>query len=95
MWLALFSKSVHYKSVRRKGDGETGPADIEDRLAVPHTKDNSTFAKQQRAELVAAGRLTEDGMVVDRRIEAPRSIASPLTDRGESVSVDYILHGRC
>ncbi|ORX37428.1 hypothetical protein BD324DRAFT_651022 [Kockovaella imperatae] len=52
LWLALFSQAEHFQSIRRKGDGDSGPAEIEDRLAIPHEKDQSEAARRQRGEVV-------------------------------------------
>ena len=52
LWLALFSQAEHFQSVRRKGDADSGPAEIEDRLAVPHAKDMSEAARRERGELI-------------------------------------------
>lgn len=51
LWLALFSLAEHFQSVRRKGDGDSGPAEVEDRLALPHEKDVSEAARRERGEL--------------------------------------------
>ncbi|RXK39248.1 hypothetical protein M231_03468 [Tremella mesenterica] len=69
LWLALFSKGEHYQSIRRKGDSERGPSEIEDRLAVPHAKDESEAARRERAELIKTGRITLDGNVLERKVE--------------------------
>lgn len=53
LWLALFNDAEHYQSVRRKGDRERGPAEVEDRLALPHEKDKSESARIARGELPA------------------------------------------
>ncbi|WVR06028.1 hypothetical protein IAU60_003056 [Kwoniella sp. DSM 27419] len=52
LWLALFSQAEHFQSIRRLGDREHGPAEIEDRLAVPHARDTSEAARRERGELV-------------------------------------------
>jgi hypothetical protein len=52
LWLALFNDAEHYQSVRRKGDNERAPAEIEDKLAIPHEADKSEAAKIQRGEIV-------------------------------------------
>ncbi|WRT64303.1 uncharacterized protein IL334_001235 [Kwoniella shivajii] len=52
LWLALFSQAEHFQSVRRMGDREHGPAEIEDRLSVPHVRDVSEAARRERGELV-------------------------------------------
>lgn len=49
LWLALFNDAEHYQSVRRKGDHERGPAEIEDRLLIPHERDMSESAKAIRS----------------------------------------------
>lgn len=51
LWLALFNDAEHYQSVRRKGDRERGPAEVEDRLALPHEKDKSESARIARGEM--------------------------------------------
>ena len=51
LWLALFSQAEHFQSVRRKGDGDSGAAEIEDRLAIPHEKDVSEAARRERGEI--------------------------------------------
>ncbi|KAK4685620.1 OTU domain-containing protein 3, partial [Tremellales sp. Uapishka_1] len=52
LWLALFSQAEHFESIRHKGDKESGPAEIEDRLAVPHASDRSEAAKKERGEML-------------------------------------------
>ena len=52
LWLALFSQAEHFQSVRRKGDGDSGAAEVEDRLAIPHDKDTSEAARRARGEVV-------------------------------------------
>lgn len=54
LWLALFNNAEHYQSVRRKGDHERGPAEIEDKLAIPHEADQSEAAKIARGEVSPA-----------------------------------------
>lgn len=51
LWLALFSLAEHFQSIRRKGDGDSGPAEVEDRLAIPHEKDVSEAARRERGEI--------------------------------------------
>lgn len=50
LWLALFSQAEHFQSVRRKGDGDSGAAEVEDRLTFPHEKDLSEAARRERGE---------------------------------------------
>ncbi|WVF70319.1 hypothetical protein IAT40_005109 [Kwoniella sp. CBS 6097] len=52
LWLALFSQAEHFQSVRRMGDREHGPAEVEDRLAIPHERDVSEAARRERGELI-------------------------------------------
>ncbi|WWD17735.1 hypothetical protein CI109_102176 [Kwoniella shandongensis] len=52
LWLALFSQAEHFQSVRRRGDRDNGPAEVEDKLAVPHQKDTSEAARRERGELI-------------------------------------------
>ncbi|OCF38266.1 hypothetical protein I317_07975 [Kwoniella heveanensis CBS 569] len=52
LWLALFSQAEHFQSIRRMGDREHGPAEVEDRLAVPHQRDVSEAARRERGELI-------------------------------------------
>jgi OTU domain-containing protein 3 len=54
LWLALFNNAEHYQSVRRKGDHERGPAEIDDKLAIPHEADQSEAAKIARGEVPPA-----------------------------------------
>lgn len=71
LWLALFNNAEHYQSVRRRGDHERRPAEIEDRLAIPHELDKSERAKALRGEIdkpspvpsdtVLAAKYKEDG----------------------------------
>jgi OTU domain-containing protein 3 len=53
LWIALLNNAEHYQSVRRKGDHDRTPAEIEDRLALPHGKDRSESARIARGELPA------------------------------------------
>ncbi|WWC66392.1 uncharacterized protein I206_100294 [Kwoniella pini CBS 10737] len=52
LWLALFSQAEHFQSIRRMGDREHGPAEIEDRLSIPHARDVSEAARRERGELI-------------------------------------------
>lgn len=52
LWLALFSQAEHFQSIRKKGDGDSGAAEVEDRLAIPHRKDLSEAARKERGEVV-------------------------------------------
>ena len=73
LWLALFSKAEHYQSVRRKGDTDTGAAEIEDRLAVPHAKDMSEAARRERGELEADGTIALPADPGKNQEAAPKS----------------------
>lgn len=53
LWLALFSLAEHFQSVRRKGDGDSGPAAVEDKCAIPHQKDASEAARRERGEVIS------------------------------------------
>ena len=50
LWLALFALAEHFQSVRRKGDRDSGPAEVEDTAAIPHARDMSESARRQRGE---------------------------------------------
>ncbi|KAK8866063.1 hypothetical protein IAR55_001214 [Kwoniella newhampshirensis] len=52
LWLALFSQAEHFQSVRRRGDRDNGPAEVEDKLAIPHQRDLSEAARRARGELI-------------------------------------------
>ena len=52
LWLALFSQAEHFQSIRRKGDVDSGPAEVENKLAVPHEKDLSEAARRERGEVI-------------------------------------------
>ena len=52
LWLALFSQAEHFQSIRRKRNGDSGAAEVEDRLAIPHAKDTSEAARVARGENV-------------------------------------------
>lgn len=49
LWLAFFAEAEHYDSIR-KGSG-TGPAEVPDSLAVPHSRDVSELARRERGDL--------------------------------------------
>lgn len=49
LWLAFFAEAEHYDSIR-KGSG-SGPADVPDMLAVPHSRDVSELARRERGDL--------------------------------------------
>ena len=52
LWLALFSQAEHFQSIRRKGDVDSGPAEVENKLAVPHENDLSEAARRERGEII-------------------------------------------
>lgn len=52
LWLALFSQAEHFQSVRSKSGGENGPAEVEDRMAIPHESDDSEAARRDRGEMI-------------------------------------------
>ena len=52
LWLALFSLAEHFQSVRRKADGDSGPAEVEDKSAIPHERDASEAARRERGEII-------------------------------------------
>jgi len=69
LWLALFSQAEHFQSVRRKGDGDSGAAEVEDRLSIPHEKDRSEAARRQRGEIVKPDYTgSHDNTLVDRML---------------------------
>ena len=49
LWLAFFAEAEHYDSIR-KGSG-SGPAEVPDSLAVPHSRDVSELARRERGDL--------------------------------------------
>ncbi|WVW82469.1 hypothetical protein I302_104480 [Kwoniella bestiolae CBS 10118] len=68
LWLALFSQAEHFQSVRRMGDREHGPAEVEDKLSVPHARDVSEAARRERGELVE-----------EKKLKTPLSLSSKIT----------------
>ncbi|WVQ97588.1 hypothetical protein IAU59_004702 [Kwoniella sp. CBS 9459] len=84
LWLALFSQAEHFQSIRRMGDREHGPAEVEDRLAVPHERDVSEAARRERGELID-----------EKSKKVPMSESSKLNQLfaslppGHGISADY------
>ncbi|WWC58619.1 uncharacterized protein I303_101163 [Kwoniella dejecticola CBS 10117] len=78
LWLALFSQAEHFQSIRRMGDREHGPAEIEDRLSIPHARDVSEAARRERGELVD-----------DKKTKTPLSLSSKISQVLNSLPPDH------
>ncbi|WWC99847.1 hypothetical protein V866_006756 [Kwoniella sp. B9012] len=78
LWLALFSQAEHFQSVRRMGDREHGPAEIQDILSVPHARDVSEAARRERGELVD-----------EKKPKTPLSLSSKITQLLNSLPVGH------
>ncbi|OCF54237.1 hypothetical protein L486_08150 [Kwoniella mangroviensis CBS 10435] len=78
LWLALFSQAEHFQSVRRMGDREHGPAEIQDNLSVPHARDVSEAARRERGELVD-----------EKKPKTPLSLSSKITQLLNSLPLGH------
>jgi OTU domain-containing protein 3 len=52
LWLALFASAEHFQSVRNLNENARGPANVEDKYAVPHPLDRSEVARRGRGEII-------------------------------------------
>lgn len=84
LWLALFNDAEHYQSIRRKGDRERGPAEVEDRLALPHEKDLSESARIARGEMPVPG--------PDKSASAKVALVQASLPTGHAFSADHITN---